>query len=90
MTISIPISERARKYGYVIWPKKLDSQIQELLSGRETVDVVFQNTDVGQRRIGWKYHRISIGPSHTRGLDPKIRNFELTSPRDGRLEVTCR
>ena len=89
MAIRIPISARARKYGYVIWPKKQDEDVRKLLPNQEGVTVVFEDSDLGKKRVDWKYRRISVGPSQTRRLDPGASTFELSSPADGRLEVKC-
>jgi hypothetical protein len=89
MAICIPISARARKYGYVIWTKKQDDDVRKLLDNREVVTVVFEDADLGKKRVDWRYRRISVGPSQTRQLDPQTLSFELSSPADGRLEVRC-
>ena len=89
MVVSIPISDRARKYGYIIWPKKLDDCVRKLLSDRDTVEVVLENVQLGRKRIDWKYHRISLGPTQTRRIRAVALNFHLTLLQEGRLAVTC-
>ena len=89
MAIRIPISARARKYGYIIWAKKQDEDVRKLLPNQEGVTVVFEDSDLGKKRVDWKYRRISVGPSQTRRLDLRASSFELSSPADGRLEVKC-
>ena len=87
MSVSVPISERARRYGYVVWPKKLDEDIKRLVAGQETIGVVFNDSDLGKKRIDWKYRRISVGPSRTRSITPTDNTFVLLLLDDGRLEV---
>ena len=89
MSVRIPISNRARTYGYVIWPKKLEHDMRGVLPDEESVHVVFNCEDLGRRRIDWKYCRISVGPSHTRCLSDGVSTFELSSPRRGLLQVDC-
>ena len=89
MTVDIAISDRARKYGYVIWPKKQDDEVRGLLNQQETVNVIFNQTEIGERRVDWKYRRISVGPSHTRPLAESLLTFRLTCPESGRLSVNA-
>ena len=88
MTVDIAISDRARKYGYIIWPKKQDDEVRGLLNQQETVNVVFNDAELGERRVDWKYRRISVGPSHTRPLRESPSSFRLTCPSTGQLSIT--
>ena len=85
MAIRIPISKRARKYGYIIWPKSKDDEFRSLLSGEETVTIVFGNADLGKKEVDWKYRRISVGPTQTRQLSLEATSFQLISSAHGRI-----
>ena len=89
MVLSIPITERARKYGYIIWSHKMDTQIRGLFDGCDTIDVVFENVRLGPKRIDWKYRRISVGPVQTRRISPSATVFGMRSLGSGSVEVTC-
>ena len=86
----IPISERARKYGYVIWPKKLDRDVRALLGDVDTLAVVMDGRSLGEKRVDWKYRRISVGQSNTRVIAPGRSSFDLTAPNVGTLQIISR
>jgi hypothetical protein len=85
----VPISDRARKWGYVIWPRALDSEMHALLGDAQTASVSFQGADVGSKRVDWQHRRISIGPSKTRSLPGSVTGFVLEFRRRT-LTITCR
>ena len=89
MAVRIPITSRARTYGYVIWPKALDAEIRQVLRDDGEVKVVFEGSDLGSRTVAWKYRRFSVGPSHTRDLSESLSVFELSSPSPGWVDVRC-
>lgn len=89
MSVRIPISDRARKYGYVIWPKKLEAEVKAILPQQESIVVTFNDQSIGERRIDWKYRRISVGPSHTRCLPDNVSTFEVSAPSAGKVAVKC-
>lgn len=91
MEVRIPISERARKYGYIIWPKRLDEALKDLLGeDTESAEVVFDGTILGRKRIDWKHRRISVGPSRTASIDAGVSEYELASSRVGHIDVSLR
>ena len=90
MSVVIPISKRARKYGYVIWPKKLDHDVRALLGDVETLIVVMDGRSLGEKRVDWRYRRISVGQSNTRDIDSGRSSFDLTAPVSGTLQVMSR
>ncbi len=85
----VRISPRAKKYGYIIWPKALDIQMRALLGDVLTKIVVFDGTELGTKKIDWNRRRISVGPSRTRSLAEGTMDFVL-SAIDEKLHVTCR
>jgi hypothetical protein len=89
MAIIVPISEPARRYGYVYWPVKMDEKLRQLLRKRESVDVVFEEKAIGEKRIDWQHRRISVGWKQTRALAKELKAFRLTIGSDGRLRIRC-
>ena len=85
----VPISDRARKWGYVIWPKALDDEIHALLGDAATVSVSFEGKNAGSKRVDWHRRRISVGPAQTRGLPASITGFVLEF-RKPVLTISCR
>ena len=89
MSMNIPIPNRARKYGYVIWHKADDRGMHQLLKDTKRVEVVFEGELLGMKRIDWKGRRISVGYDQTRPLPEDITHYSLTRSKDGRLKVSC-
>lgn len=87
--VNIPISERARRFGYVIWPKALDGGMNDLLSGCERVRVVFNGVDLGEKRLDWPRRRLSVGSSRTRDVPESAKEFVVSLER-GALIVHSR
>lgn len=89
MSLSLPITNRCRKYGYLVWPKRQDEEVESVLRRQENIRVIFQSKDLGEKRIDWKYRRISLGPSQTQGLDDTVCTFNVTYQSDRTLNITC-
>lgn len=83
----IPISDRARRFGYIIWPKALDEEVAKTLRDKARIRVVFEGLDVGEKSIDWKHRRISVGPRRTRTLATTASVFQATINADGALDV---
>jgi hypothetical protein len=64
----VPITDRARKFGYLIWPSAADQDLRALLGDSQTVALCFQGVDLGNKTVDWKHRRISLGPRR----DPPI------------------
>lgn len=79
----VPISDRARKYGYFIWPKAADSGMQTLLAGAQTVELSFNGAAAGTKNVDWKHRRISVGPKLTRDMPETASSFviEFEAPK---------
>lgn len=73
----VPISGRARKYGYFIWPSTADAELRALLGNAQTVQVFFAGTDIGTKNVDWKHRRISIGARRTGTLPAMAKSFIL-------------
>jgi len=89
MKLTLPINDRARKYGYIIWTKPIEKQVADFLGDREDVEIYFNDTFIGSKRIDWKHRRISIGYSKTRKLPLNLKYFFLKFENNGQLKVSC-
>jgi hypothetical protein len=89
VSVTIDITDRARQYGYIIWPKKHEADVRATLGERDFVRVHFNGTDLGKKRVDWKYRRISVGPSQTRTLSPDLSAFRLSAGPADTLQVAC-
>ena len=87
-SVEIPITQRARQYGYVFWTRQLDEQMQELLGNTDVAEVALDGKLIGKRRVDWKYRRISVGPTHTKSLHPTLNSFRLAF-EGNRLDIIC-
>lgn len=87
---SIPLTNRARQYGYVIWPKKADPAVRSLVGEMETIEILFNGQELGRKRIDWRYRRISLGRRSTQLLPEETSTMTLSVDRTGRLAVTTR
>lgn len=67
-----------------------NAKVHAILENRDTVCVLFGGRDLGERRVDWKYRRISVGPRATQGMDQDVSVFELPLLDDGSLQVTWR
>jgi hypothetical protein len=88
--VSIPITERARKYGYIFWPAALDEKMQEFFQDVSTVNLVFQGAEHGEKNVDWAHRRISIGWRWTRNLPHDVSDFVLTWKDKKTVSVLCR
>ncbi len=84
--MNIKITKGARQYGYLIWNSQIEETIEEMLRGLDSVPVKFNGFILGEKRIDWKYHRISLGYKLTRALSPDQTMFSVLF-NDGILEV---
>jgi len=90
MAIEIPISNRARQYGYIFWAKTMDPEVKKFLGKREKVDVWFEDSNIGTKNVDWKYRRISVGHRQTRRLSAKVSSFQLRFDKKGVLRINCK
>ena len=89
MSLQIPITDRARKWGYVFWSKKLDRDVLPFLGQRQQVDVWFEHSNLGTKNVDYDHRRISIGYKLTRKLPANVSTFVLSIDRNGKLTVKC-
>lgn len=88
--LQIPITERARKYGYIYWPASMDAQIVEFLQSKKAVTIVYEGAEHGKKNVDWPHRRISIGYRWTRSISEEADWFVLSWDNSKRLKVTCR
>ena len=86
--LQMPISERGRRYGYIIWPASLDRQVSELFGPVAEVDMIFNARPCGRRRVDWKWRRISVGRSLTGSIPKGARTYRMRKTDQGSVEVT--
>ena len=89
MSIIIPIYERSRKYGYVFWKKQMDTKVESFLGNIDKAEIWFENSFLGEKKIDWKFRRISVGYVRTRALSNKVSDFLLKFDKKGVLKITC-
>ena len=75
------MTARSRRFGYLIWPKRLDAEMAALLDQRDTCEIVFDGTSLGAKRVDWKHRRISVGPSQTREMEDSVVTYRLCRGR---------
>lgn len=76
--MEIVIIPRARKFGYLIWPVAIDNEVKSLMGDRDHIELVFNKDARGEKRIDWKYRRISIGWRWTRLMPESHKYFNLS------------
>ncbi|MEQ8850963.1 MAG: hypothetical protein RIB32_04190 [Phycisphaerales bacterium] len=77
-SVSFPFTDRARRFGYVIWPKKRQAEVTELVRGAEQIQVVLNGANLGKKRVDYKYCRISVGRTSMTGLADEASTTKLS------------
>lgn len=87
----LPITKSARRFGYIIWSLGLNEQMKAFLMETSHVHLIFRGIDLGEKKVDWKYRRISIGYKWTRRLEEDVSQYVLTFlGRNGnKLIVEC-
>lgn len=80
------ITKGARQFGYVIWNKKLNSEMNQIIGDRDSVTVNFNGFNLGSKKVDRKYYRISLGYKLTRAL-PENHNYYSLKMENNILEV---
>lgn len=84
--MKLVMTKSAKQFGYLIWNKKNNDEMERLLEGHETVHVNLNGFDLGEKNVDRKYHRISLGYKLTRAF-PKSHNMYLVTKNNDVLEV---
>ena len=85
--IVIPITRRARTYGYIIWRKKDDEVMGQLLGNNEVLEIEVANTVQKRKHVDRKQRRISLGYRMTQSFDKHHTEYLIECPKPGRLRV---
>lgn len=88
--IEIPLNNRARTYGYIIWRKKDDEAMSQLIGKSKVLDIEVGNTVQKAKRIDIDQRRISLGYRMTKSFDKQHTYYVLECPKPGRLRVSTR
>jgi hypothetical protein len=87
--VRIPLLDRARKYGYIIWRRENDFEMQSLIGhSRKKIEVLIGDSSIGVKNIDWKNRRIPITYSITRSLPEQISSITLRVDSKKRLCAT--
>lgn len=85
--MEIEISERARRFGYIFWSKKNDEAVEKFLRKTEAVEVWFNDSRLGKKRVDWRHRRISIGYKQTRDMPVGASVFCLKFANNMTLKI---
>jgi hypothetical protein len=88
--VEIPITKRARTYGYIIWRKRHTEEMSRLIGKCEVVDLAIGNTQQKGKRIDRKQRRISLGYRLTRSLSRDLKFFRIEMLKPGNLRISFR
>lgn len=75
--MEIFITKGARRYGYIIWNNSHLEEIEKILNKKESVEVHYNNFNLGIKQIDRKYKRISLGYKLTRAMPIEHDTFSL-------------
>lgn len=89
--LTLPITKSGRQYGYVIWPSNMKERVRDFLKEALHIHLFFQGIDLGEKKVDWRFGRISIGYRWTHRLDENISQYVLTfsEKEDNKLVVEC-
>jgi hypothetical protein len=77
--VLIPLTNSGRKYGYITWNKKHDSEIGVLLGNAGLIDLQIGDSLQTGKRNDWKNRRIGITYTLTRSLPKTAKRIRLKS-----------
>ena len=90
MLVELKILDRGKTYGYLYWTKSQDKKMRSLLDGLDRVQIIFRNADHGEKRIDWRYRRISLGQRWTRQIPASMKLFVLKMSSPNSLKISCK
>ncbi len=88
MDLVLRLTNTARKYGYILWPKERDEELRHLFGNHNDVTLLLPNGTAKRSRVDWRHHRISVGYAVTRPLEAQVATISLKALDDGRIGVT--
>jgi len=90
MTLELPFTECARRWGYLYWNKRIDEKVLSFFGKSKTVEIWWDNSFLGTKRVDWRYRRISIGYRFTRAVSDSVKQFRISPRKDGSFRVVCK
>lgn len=88
--IELPITPRARTYGYIFWQKKMEDEIISAFKGKETVTVMLNTKNIGEKSVSYKYRRLSLGPTVLSREIPEDHTIFCIKLRGSTLSVSTK
>jgi hypothetical protein len=89
----IPMTDNARRFGYITWTLKMDKDIHALLNDVAKVHLFFMGNNLGEKNVDWRYRRISVGSTWTKRLASDASKYILAFTQEGdnknKLVVEC-
>lgn len=105
MSVDVPITHSARRYGYVFWLSEMDSRMkkwfprgelgemdsrtQRWFPRGERIPVVFQGKPIGDKSIDWSRRRIYVGIPKTLAIASDRSRFRISHDDAKGLVVRC-
>lgn len=89
MTLTLPLTERARKFGYVIWPKSREAEVRAVVGTGPVLRVAVGSDAPRNLTVQWKYARIAVGTKWTHTLPATATTVKITS-KEGVIHVTAK
>ena len=75
--IIIPITETARKYGYIIWKRKDEEQMTKLFNNKDKLTFLILGNSL-TNKVDYKRRRIAITYTISRSINKKYNFFKIT------------
>ena len=88
--MSLPISPRSRRWGYVFWPKSREAEDKSFFASADFTTIKVPIESARRMRIQWKYCRVFIGTKWSNAIPESHTTFQLTRLRSGTIEVSSR
>ena len=84
----LPITNAARKYGYITWTKKYDAEVHKVLGEKINIDLIIGDKKLKQKTIDWKRRRIGITYSLTRNLPANLNSYVISKTKNGKFHLS--
>lgn len=89
--LGLPITQNAKRFGYITWTMKDNEKVKQLLSNNTSINLEYMGANHGEKRIDWKYRRISVGKKWTNMLPENVTEWVFNYDKKlNRLQITCR
>jgi transcription antitermination factor NusG len=88
--IDIRIPGYVRYTGYMCWPSNLDKSLGKLLGSADFIDVWYEDSFLGKKRVAWNKRRIFLGKPLLAELPEDRTVFTISKKPDGSFVVRSR